>query len=139
MDIKAMMHKGVEWVDADAPVVDVAKRMRDKDIGAIPVKDGGKLVGLITDRDIALRVVATAKDAAKVKARDVMSADVVTCHEHDSATDAVRVMETRKIRRLPVLDDDKQLVGMLSLGDVSHALARNMCGDVLKAVSAHHA
>ena len=138
MHIREMMHKGVEWVEIDAAVTDVAKRMRDKDVGAIPVKENGQLVGMITDRDIALRAVATGKDIMKLKASDVMSRDVVTCREQENATDVLRRMETKKIRRVPVLDDDRHLVGMLSLGDISHAMAQNTYGDVLKAVSAHH-
>jgi len=139
MHIREMMHKGAEWVSAEATIVDVAKRMRDKDIGAVPVKDNEQLVGMITDRDIALRVVTDSKDAIKLRARDIMTTDVVTCDEHENAGDAVRLMETKKIRRLPVLDDDKHLVGMISLGDISQAMARNTCGEVLKAVSGHHA
>ena len=138
MHVNEMMHKGAEWVDADAALTDVAKRMRDKDIGAIPVKDNGQLIGLITDRDITLRAVAAGKDVTKLKARDVMSADVVTCREHEDATDVVHRMEAKKIRRLPVLDDDRHVVGMLSLGDISHAMSQNTCSEVLKAVSAHH-
>lgn len=138
MHIREMMHKGVEWVEIDAALSDVAKRMRDKDIGAVPVKENGQLVGMITDRDIALRAVAAGKDASKLKAGDIMSKDVVTCREQENATDVLHRMETKKIRRVPVLDDDRHLVGMLSLGDISHAMAHNTCGEVLKAVSAHH-
>ena len=139
MHIREMMHKGVEWVEADAGLADVAKRMRDKDIGAVPVKENGQLVGMITDRDITIRCVAGNETMSKVKVKDVMTQGVVYCRDNEDVEDAVRLMEGKQIRRLPVLDEAMRMVGMVSLGDVSHALPRDITGEVAKAVSAHHA
>lgn len=138
MQVSEMMHKGVECVDLHATVTDVAKCMRDKDIGAIPVSQNGRLVGLVTDRDLALRAVAEGRDIGALTAGDVMTRDVFTCREHDSAAQVVLRMETRRVRRMPVVDDQDHVVGMVSLGDISHALAHTDCGEFLKAVSAHH-
>ena len=138
MKVKDMMHKGVECVSPDTAVNAIAKRMRELDVGAIPIAKDGKLVGMITDRDITIRCVADNADTSKVKAKDVMTQDVVYCCDNEDVEDAVRIMEGKQIRRLPVLDEAMQMVGMVSLGDVSHSVPRDITGEVTKAVSAHH-
>lgn len=139
MKVKDMMHKGVEYVAPDAKLHMIAKKMRDADIGAIPVCEDGRAIGMVTDRDIAIRALANGKDISKIEARDVMSRNVISCRDSEDAEDALRIMEKNKIRRLPVLNDAEKLVGMVSLGDISHALSREVTGKVTKAVSAHHA
>jgi CBS domain-containing protein len=138
MKIKEMMHKGAEFVVPNAKLQVIAKKMRDYDIGSIPVCQGGKLVGMVTDRDIAIRALANGKDVSKLEAKDVMSKDVIFCNDDEQAEDAIRIMEDNMIRRLPVLDESKKLVGMVSLGDISHALSQNLTGEVTRAVTAHH-
>lgn len=139
MKVKDMMHKGVECVSPETAIQAVAKRMRELDVGAIPVEVDGKLVGMVTDRDITIRGVADSEDVSKLKAKDVMTSGVVYCRDTEDVEDAIRIMEGKQIRRLPVLDEAMQMVGMVSLGDVSHALSREITGEVTKAVSAHHA
>lgn len=139
MKVKDMMHKGATFVAPNAKLQAIAKKMRDLDIGAMPVCEVGKTIGMITDRDIAIRALANGKDIAATEARDIMSRNVVCCRDSEEAEDALRIMETKKIRRLPVMNDDGKLVGMVSLGDISHALSREVTGKVTKAVSAHHA
>lgn len=139
MKVREIMHKGVECVAPDTPVEMLAKRMLDEDIGAVPVRQGIQVVGIVTDRDIALRAVASGRNLAKLTASDVMSRDVKFCRESEEVTDAVRLMESRHIRRLPVLDRQDELVGILSLGDISGAMSRDMTGELVQAVSAHHA
>jgi CBS domain-containing protein len=139
MKISEIMHKGVECVEPDASIITVAQKMRDHDIGAIPICADGKAIGMVTDRDLTVRVLAESKDASKLTAKDVMTRDFIFCMDSEEVEDAIRIMEAKKIRRLPVLDDAKQLVGMISLGDISHALSRDLAGEVTKAVSAHHA
>ena len=125
MKVKNMMHRGVQFVEPGAKIAAIAAKMQQHDIGAIPVCDNGKPIGMVTDRDITIRALANGKDAAKLTAKE--------------AEDAIRIMESKQIRRLPVLDDTGELVGMLSLGDVSHAMTQNLTGEVTRAVSAHHA
>ena len=108
------------------------------DVGAIPVAANSNLVGMITDRDITIRCVAGNEAMSKVKAKDVMTSGVVYCRDNKDVEDAVRTMEGKQIRRPPVLDEAMQVVGMVSLGDVSHALPRDITGEVAKSVSAHH-
>ncbi len=138
MKIAEAMHRQADWASADTPVSEVAKMMDKDDIGAVPVGKDDKLVGMITDRDIALRVVAEGRDPSKTRAEDVMTKGIIFCRTAESVEDAIHLMDQRKIRRLPVIDDNKRLVGMLSLGDVSHAVSRELSGELLSAVSDHH-
>lgn len=138
MKIKDMMHKGAEYVAPSATLQQVAKKMKDFDVGAIPVCEGGKPIGIVTDRDITIRVLANGKAVSKLTAKDVMSKNVVHCRDTEEAEDAIRIMEKNQVRRLPVLNEAQKLVGMVSLGDISHALSQDLTGEVTKAVSAHH-
>ena len=138
MKVKDMMHKGAECVAPNATLQQVARKMRDHDIGAIPVCEGGKPMGIVTDRDVTIRALANGKDSGTLLAKDVMSKNLVFCRDTEEAEDAIRIMEDNQVRRLPVLDEAQKLVGMVSLGDISHALSRDLAGEVTKAVSDHH-
>ncbi len=139
MKVKEAMHKSVEWVSPDTPVAEIARRMRDKDIGAIPIGENDRLVGMVTDRDIACRAVANGRDLAKTSARDVMTKGIVYCRDSEELDDAIRIMEQKKLRRLPVINEKKRMVGMLSLGDVAHSAAHELTGEMVSAVAEHHA
>ena len=138
MKIREVMHKGVEVMAADTPVAKLAEKMRDKDIGAIPIGSSSQIVGMVTDRDITIRAVANGKDMSKLTAQDVMTKGAVCCHDTESVRDVLRTMEERQIRRIPVFDEGEHLVGIVSLGDISEALP-GKTREVMKAVSAHHA
>jgi CBS domain-containing protein len=138
MKVKDAMHRTAEWVVATTPLQTVAARMRELDVGAIPIGENDRLIGMVTDRDIAMRTVALGKDASKMTARDVMSKGIVFCRDTEDVEDAVRIMEQKQVRRLPVLDEKKRMVGMLSLGDIAHCASRQVSGEALTAVSAHH-
>jgi CBS domain-containing protein len=138
MKVEDAMHKGAEWVAPHTALADVARRMRDLDIGAIPVGENDRLIGMVTDRDIACRGVANGGDWAKLTARDVMSRGIVYCSDTEELEDALRIMEQKQVRRLPVINDKKRMVGMLSLGDIAHAAPHELSGEVTAAVSAHH-
>lgn len=139
MRVKDVMHRGSIHVEPTASVREVAKRMRDADVGAIPVTTNGHLIGIVTDRDITCRALAHDSDVTKMTAKDIMTKDVEYCSPEDDIDAVLEVMEKRKIRRLPVADSHKAIVGMLSLGDISHKVSRDAAGEVLCAVSAHHA
>ena len=138
MKVHEMMHKGIESVAPETPVVTLAKMMMQHDIGAIPVGENDQLIGMVTDRDIIVRAVANGKDISKLTARDVMTKGMIYCQDSEEVGDAVRIMESKKVRRLPVLNENKRMIGMLSLGDVSHAASYEIAAVVMKAVSAHH-
>jgi CBS domain-containing protein len=139
MKVKDAMHKGAEWVTPETPVADLARKMKDLDIGALPVGENDRLIGMVTDRDITCRAVPNGKDFRTLTAREVMSKGIVFCTDTEEVEDALRIMEKNQIRRLPVIDSKKRMVGMLSIGDVSHATSHEMSGEVITAVSAHHA
>ena len=133
MKVSEIMHKGVEWVSPDTPVTTLARKMQQHDVGALPVGENDRLVGIVTDRDIAVRGVADGKDIAKLTARDIMTKGVTWCRASDTAH-AAHLMEGR----LPGIDDNKRMVGMLALGDISHATSHRIAAEIVKAVSAHH-
>ena len=139
MKVKDAMHKGVDWVSPDTPVTELAKLMRDHDVGAIPIGENDRLVGMVTDRDIVCKGLAQDNfDARRATARDVMTAQIHCCREDEDLAKAVRHMEELKIRRLPVINKIKRMVGILGLGDVSHSAPTDLVSECIKTVSAHH-
>ena len=138
MKVKDMMHKGVECVAPTPRSTPSQRKCASSTSAPFPVASNGTLIGMVTDRDITIRCVADNESMSKVKAKDVMTSGVVYCRDNEDVEDAVRIMEGKQIRRLPVLNEAMQMVGMVSLGDVSHALPRDITGEVAKAVSAHH-
>lgn len=136
--VSEAMHVGVDWVAPDAKLADVARIMRDKDVGAVPVGEHDRLVGMVTDRDIAIRGFGDGRTPASLTAGDVMSKPIVYCNAGENIEDAIRLMEDRQIRRLPVINEKKRMVGMLSLGDISHCGHRELTAEVMSAVSSHH-
>ena len=112
--------------------------MRDEDVGSIPVEKSDRLVGMVTDRDIACRGLANGRDISHLTAGDVMSKPILYCRADDDVQSAVQIMATSKIPRLPVINENKRMVGMLSLGDVSQKVSLALAGEVIQAVCGHH-
>lgn len=138
MKVREAMHKGAQWVSPNTSLRELARLMREHDIGSVPIGKDDRLIGMVTDRDIVCRGLADARDIDSCTARDVMSEGIIYCRDDEDLEDAVHLMEQKQIRRLPVIDQNKRMVGILALGDVSHAGARNLSGEVLHAVSSHH-
>src|SRR6266540_2670491 len=139
MKVKEAMHRGVDWVSPDTPVSELAKLMREHDIGAIPIGENDQLIGMVTDRDIVCKGVAQdGFDARRVTARDVMTEGIHCCREDDDLAKAVRHMETLQIRRLPVINKYKRMIGILSLGDISHSASDELVTEWAQSVSEHH-
>jgi CBS domain-containing protein len=126
--VRDVMTRGVETAPPDATIADVARRMRDLDVGSLPVTDGTRLLGIVTDRDLSVRATAASKDPSTTKVREVMSPELAWIFDDEPADAAARVMRERQIRRLPVLDRSDRLVGMVSLAD----LATDLGDDRLK-------
>jgi len=139
MKVKDVRHRGVTWVEPNTSIREVARMMRDNDIGSVPVGENDRLVGIVTDRDIICRGIADGADFGALTAREVMSKPIIYCRADDELEYAIRIMEKNKIRRLPVIDKDKRLAGMLALGDISEIGGQEMAGEVMRSVSAHHA
>jgi CBS domain-containing protein len=139
MKVKDAMHRGVDWVSPDTPVTELAKLMCDHDVGAIPIGENDRLVGMVTDRDIVCKGLAHETfDARCATARDVMTAEIHCCREDDNLAKAVRHMDELKVRRLPVINKNKRMVGILSLGDVSNSAPVDLLLECVKSVAAHH-
>ncbi len=119
MKINELMSRDVEIVDPDMSVTDAACKMRDLDTGFLPVGENDRLVGMITDRDIAVRAVAEGKDPKTCHVRDAMTKDVIYCFEDQDCDEAAELMAEHQVRRLPILNRDKRLIGILSLGDIA--------------------
>ena len=119
MQLKEIMTTDVEIVRPESSVTEAAKKMRSLDVGALPVCDGRRLLGMVTDRDITIRSTAEARDPEKTLVRDCMSPEVIFCFEDQSPQEAERLMEDKQIRRLPVLTREKQLAGIVALGDLA--------------------
>jgi signal-transduction protein with cAMP-binding, CBS, and nucleotidyltransferase domain len=137
--VKDAMHDGVETMPSDASITALAQRMRQHDIGMIAIVDKEKLLGIVTDRDIVVRGLADGRDVNALKARDIMTVDVVSCEPSDGLHRAAKKMASSRVRRLPVVDSGK-VVGTLSLGDVSQAKGADERAvlTMLRAVSEHH-
>src|SRR6266568_2686987 len=139
MKVKQAMHKGVQWVNPATSVETLARLMRGHDIGAIPIGENDRLIGMVTDRDIVCKGLASSSfDARRTMARDVMTEGIHCCREDDDLAKAVHHMETLKVRRLPVINKSKRMVGMISLGDVGHSASGDLLSECVKSVSAHH-
>ena len=137
MLIKGIMTMGVECVAPDDSLVKAAEKMRDLDVGVLPVcGKADRLVGMITDRDMIVRAIAQGYDPGTTAVRDVMTPEVIFCFEDQDVQEAVELMKDRQIRRLLVLNDDKRLVGIVSLGDLAVDLRDDqMVGNALEAIS----
>ena len=126
--VRDVMTRGVETAAPDSTIAEVARRMRDLDVGSLPVTEGSRLLGIVTDRDLSVRATAAARDANNTKVREVMSPEIAWIFDDESADAAARVMRERQIRRLPVLDRSDRLVGVVALAD----LATDLGDDRLK-------
>lgn len=118
MRVADAMTRDVQVIKPDQSIVDAAKMMCDCDVGALPVADNDRLVGMVTDRDIVVRGLAQDK-AADCRVQDVMSSDIKYCFDDEDLDDVAQNMGDLQIRRLPVVSRDKRLVGILSLGDIA--------------------
>ena len=114
--LKDLMSRDVKVISPDMSIREAASQMRDGDFGMLPVGENDRMIGTITDRDIAIRGVAEGKDIG-TKVRDVMSEGISWAYEDDSVEAAAKIMSERQVRRLPVVDRDKRLVGIVALGD----------------------
>ena len=137
MKVKDVMHRGATWVGPETPLTEIAKMMRDEDIGAVPIGEDDRLIGMVTDRDIVCRGLAEGGDCEALTAREVMSKPILYCRTDEDVEDALRIMEKNQIRRLPVINEKKRLVGILAIGDITKA-GRDLTGEVMQSVAAHH-
>lgn len=140
MKVRDVMTKSVDWVTPDTSVVKVAELMKRDDVGSIPICQGNNLIGMITDRDIVLKVVATGGNTNNISVKDIMSTDIISVSADQDVHEAANLMSRYQIRRLPVLENGN-LIGILAIGDLAiEKIHVNEAGDALSDISqgAHH-
>ena len=133
--IKDVMTSDPCTIDAEKPVAYAAKMMRDEDVGLAPIVEGDKLVGMLTDRDIAIRVVAEGKDPNQVTVREVASKQVVTIDPQQDLNEALRIMAKHQVRRLPVVEEDGRLVGVVAQADIAREGDDTQTGKLVEEIS----
>jgi CBS domain-containing protein len=133
--ISEVMTSNPKTVEATEPVAAAAKIMRDEDVGIIPIVEGQRLIGTVTDRDIAIRVVAEGKDAQSTTVRDIASTQLVTIDPQQDLDEALRLMAKHQVRRLPVVEEDGRLVGVVAQADVAREGDDTKTGQVVQEIS----
>ena len=129
-----IMTSGAEFVDAGTTVLEAAKKLAQEDIGALPICEDEHLKGMITDRDIVVKVLAAGKDPQTTKVIDLIQGEVVTIGADDSVEEAAQTMAKHQVRRLPVIDGTK-LVGMVAQADLARHLPESTVGETVEAIS----
>jgi CBS domain-containing protein len=122
-------------IDADKPVAYAARMMRDEDVGLAPIVEGDRLVGTLTDRDIAVRVVAEGRDPGSTQVKEVASTDLVTVDPQQDLDEALRLMAEHQVRRIPVVGEDGRLVGIVAQADVARESDDRRTGEVVERIS----
>jgi CBS domain-containing protein len=134
-NVRDAMTESPRTIGRDAAIVEAALIMRDEDVGIVPIVDGDKLVGTLTDRDIAIRVVAEDKDPKTTKAEEVASREIVTVDPEQDLDDALRLMARHQVRRLPVVEEDGKLVGIVAQADIAKHATDGQTGELVEEIS----
>jgi len=136
LTVKDVMTFGTETIQAKQSIMEAADKMRKCDMGILPVLNDGELVGMISDRDITVRSVAEGCDPITTMVQDVMTRNFILCHEHQKLDEASQLMKEKQVRRLLVVNDDKEVVGIIALGDIANSpMNQEATGDALQGIS----
>ncbi len=135
MQLSEILTREVETIAPNTSIKEAAQRMRSMDVGALPVCDGRRLLGMVTDRDLTIRMLAEGRDPVNTPVSEAMTPDVRVAFADQDVTEAADIMQREQIRRLPVVDRERQLVGIVSLGDLAVAGDDRLSGDALQAIS----
>lgn len=136
MNLNDIMTREIKTIGPDSTLTEAAKLMDELNVGDIPVCEGDNLIGIITDRDMVIRSISAGQDPNSTKVRDAMTSPVVSCREDASMDEAAKLMKQHQIRRLPILNEQGKIIGVVSLGDiVVESGNKELGGDVLKKVS----
>lgn len=122
-------------VTPETTVSEAAQLMKNDDIGSLPILDGEQLAGVVTDRDIVIRAIAEGKDPRGMPVREVASRELVTVHADEELSSALQLMASQQVRRLPVVDDDGRLVGILAQADVAVEAKEKDVGEMVEEIS----
>jgi CBS domain-containing protein len=135
MQLKDVMTNQVRTISTEATVQEAARKMDDENVGALPICDGGQLVGIVTDRDIVVRSISAGRDPSTTPIRDVMTAPVIYGLDEQSVEEAAEIMKRHTIRRLPVLDHAHRLVGMITADDLIGEAPHVSTADMMRTIS----
>lgn len=133
--VRDVMSHRPRCVSPDTPVSEAAELMESEDVGALPVLDGEELAGMITDRDIVIRAVAKGKDPRGMPVREVSTRDVVSVRSDDDLSEVLKLMASYQVRRLPVVDDDNRLIGVVAQADVAQEAKEKAVGQMVEEIS----
>jgi CBS domain-containing protein len=133
--VREHMTERPRCVTPETPVSEAAELMASEDVGSLPILDGDKLAGVVTDRDIVVRAVAKKKDPQGMPVRDVATRDLVTVRPDEDLSEALKLMASNQVRRLPVVDEDNRLVGVLAQADVAMAAKEKAVGEMVEEIS----
>jgi CBS domain-containing protein len=133
--IRDLMTTNPRSLESGSTVIEAARLMRDEDAGIIPVVEGEKLVGTVTDRDIAIRVVAEGKSPESVTVGEIASRELITIDPQQELDEALRLMARHQIRRLPVVEEDGRLVGIVAQADIARNASDTQTGDLVEDIS----
>lgn len=136
MRISEIMTRDPKVIPFDCILKDAALKMRELDVGMLPISKDDRLVGMLTDRDITVRATAEGCDPTKTKVSDVMTPEVLYCFEDQDVSEAAKIMQGKQIRRLPILNRNKRLIGVVSVGDVAvHSGKQKIVSETIKGIS----
>ena len=136
MKLREIMTRDVEVVHPEDTLQTAAQKMRDRDIGFLPVCDGDRLIGVLSDRDVIVRAVADGVNSSAIVGRDLITSPAIYCFDDQSLDEAAKLMHDNQIRRLVILSrDDKRMVGVVSLGDLAVNADDKLSGEVLQSIS----
>ena len=133
--VQDLMTRNPCSIDADKSVAYAAKMLRDEDVGLAPIVEGDRLVGTVTDRDIAIRVVAEGKDPESTKVKDIASINLVTVDPQQGLDEALKLMAKHQVRRLPVTEEGGRLVGLVAQADIARSAGDKQTGRVVEQIS----
>jgi CBS domain-containing protein len=133
--VREAMTPNPHTVTADSSIAEAARLMRDEDTGIAPITEGERLVGVVTDRDVAIKVVAEGKDPQLTKVTQIASSNLVTVDPEQDLDETLRLMAEHQVRRLPVVEEDGKLVGILAQADVAHHADASRTGEVVEEIS----
>ena len=134
-NIRDVMTSNPCTIDAEKSVAYAAKMMREEDVGLAPIVEGDRLVGTVTDRDIAIRVVAEGKDPESTKVKDIASINLVTVNPQQDLDEALKLMAKHQVRRLPVTEEGGRLVGLVAQADIARTGNEKQTGRVVEGIS----
>ena len=133
--VQDVMSTRPRCVSPDTPVTEAAELMESEDVGSLPVLEGDELAGMITDRDIVIRAIARGKDPRGMPVREVSTRDVVAVRGDEDLSEALRLMASHQVRRLPVVDESNHLVGVLAQADVAREAREKTVGELVEEIS----